>query len=152
MKNSLTLALVLACISTVAFAQTPTPATATVQAPTAMPMPAPVDPMKKHMDRMFDEMDANHDGVITREESIAFSNKKFDERDTNHDGKVTRAEWDAFNEQKMKEMQERMGKMQGMGQNGMGGMPQGMTPPQAPAMNAAKPIAPIVPATAPAAK
>ena len=39
--------------------------------------------------------------------------------------------------QKMKEMQERMGKMQGMGQNGMGGMPQGMTPPQAPAMNAA---------------
>ncbi|MFO1507410.1 MAG: EF-hand domain-containing protein [Lysobacterales bacterium] len=37
----------------------------------------------------FDEMDTNHDGVVTREEFMAFRDKRFKELDTNHDGKVT---------------------------------------------------------------
>lgn len=36
----------------------------------------------------FDEMDANHDGVVTREEYVAYQKKRFDEFDTNHDGKI----------------------------------------------------------------
>ena len=36
----------------------------------------------------FDEMDTNHDGVITKDEFLAGEKKRFDEFDTNHDGKV----------------------------------------------------------------
>jgi hypothetical protein len=36
----------------------------------------------------FDEMDANHDGVVTREEYVAYQKKRFDEFDANHDGKI----------------------------------------------------------------
>jgi hypothetical protein len=36
----------------------------------------------------FDETDTNHDGVITREEYLAFTRKYFDQLDTNHDHKI----------------------------------------------------------------
>lgn len=36
----------------------------------------------------FDEMDANHDGFVSRDEFIAYQKKRFDEFDTNHDGKI----------------------------------------------------------------
>jgi hypothetical protein len=36
----------------------------------------------------FDETDTNGDGVITREEYLAFTRKYFDQLDTNHDHKI----------------------------------------------------------------
>jgi len=36
----------------------------------------------------FDEMDTNHDGVVTREEYVAYQKKRFDEFDSNRDGKI----------------------------------------------------------------
>lgn len=69
------------------------------------------DRMKKHGEYMWKEMDTDNDGVITKEESTAFGNRKFEERDANHDGKVTREEWDNFRKEKMEQrMKERMGK------------------------------------------
>lgn len=63
-----------------------------------------------HIERLFRQLDLNHDGFITRDE-IAAAQAKFDERtsksssnraakmfdrlDTNHDGKITQAEVDA---------------------------------------------------------
>jgi len=63
-----------------------------------------------HVDRLFKQLDLNHDGFVTKEE-IASSQAQFDERtakssakraaamfdrlDTNHDGQITRAEFDA---------------------------------------------------------
>jgi hypothetical protein len=52
------------------------------------PPGAPGAPMAPPRPTPFDEMDANHDGVVTREEYIAYQKKRFDEFDTNHDGKV----------------------------------------------------------------
>jgi len=53
-----------------------------MQAPPGAPGSEPARPTP------FDEMDANHDGVVTREEYIAYQKKRFDEFDTNHDGKI----------------------------------------------------------------
>ena len=66
--------------------------------------------MPARIDRMFKQLDLNHDGFITKDE-LATSKAKFDERmtksepkraaklfdrlDTNHDGKITRAEVEA---------------------------------------------------------
>ena len=63
--------------------------------------------MTEYMERTWKEIDTNNDGIITREESIAFSNKKFDDKDLNKDGKITRAEWDSYREEKMKEAREK---------------------------------------------
>lgn len=38
---------------------------------------------------MMMRADANHDGVITREEMLADADQRFNAMDTNHDGKVT---------------------------------------------------------------
>ncbi|MEJ0009914.1 MAG: EF-hand domain-containing protein [Alphaproteobacteria bacterium] len=43
-------------------------------------------------DPRFDEMDANHDGTLTRQEMIDAAGRRFDAMDTNHDGVVTREE------------------------------------------------------------
>ncbi len=108
MKTSLTIALVLATISTASFAQDPAPAaTPPTQAPAAMPMHdgsmmgGNKDRAGKHMERVFEEMDTNKDSVISKEESAAFGAKKFDERDANKDGKVTKEEWEAFRKARM---------------------------------------------------
>src|ERR1700733_5158246 len=44
-------------------------------------------------DTMFDGMDKNHDGVVTRKEYEEYSHKWFREADANHDGKLTREEF-----------------------------------------------------------
>lgn len=41
---------------------------------------------------LLGQADANHDGVVTRQEFVAAALKRFDAADTNHDGKVTLAE------------------------------------------------------------
>ena len=50
--------------------------------------------MEKGKDKRFDKADANHDGVLTREEAkkMPMLPKHFDEVDANKDGKVTREE------------------------------------------------------------
>lgn len=47
---------------------------------------------KDRMGHYFTKMDSNKDGVITRAEFTAKSNKMFDKLDMNNDGKVTREE------------------------------------------------------------
>lgn len=42
--------------------------------------------------KLFDQIDANHDGSITKDELKAFHRAKFDTIDSNHDGKITEAE------------------------------------------------------------
>jgi len=59
--------------------------------------------------RMFERIDANDDGRLSRDEYIAADLKLFDRLDANHDGKVDRAEIDA------------MMAMRGMGGRGRGG-------------------------------
>ena len=51
---------------------------------------------RHHMDHMWQEMDANNDGAISREEFAKANDMKFTEADTNKDGKVTTEERDAF--------------------------------------------------------
>ena len=41
---------------------------------------------------VWNEMDANHDGVVTVEEHAANAKALFDKMDANHDGKLTKAE------------------------------------------------------------
>jgi hypothetical protein len=41
---------------------------------------------------MFARLDANPDGVVTRDEAIADATARFDKVDTNHDGKIDQAE------------------------------------------------------------
>jgi len=50
----------------------------------------------------FKKRDANHDGILTREEALAYgrahgvANKAFREADKNHDGALDRAEVQAY--------------------------------------------------------
>jgi hypothetical protein len=132
MKHSIIIGIALAAFATPALAETP------AQNPTqsAQDSTAPAtgnmrhmngkmhDRMQNRMDYMWKEMDTNNDGVITREESTAFGNKKFDEKDANHDGKVTKEEWEAFHNAKMEKMKEMRSK---------GGMHGGNAAPAAPA-------------------
>jgi len=126
MKRSTLLALILTSISTAAFAQTPAPAAPTTPPAGMMPQRGAMmhGGMEKHMENVWDEMDTNKDGAISKEESAAFGAKKFDERDTNHDGKVTKEEWDGFLAKKMEEYKNKMGNEHG----NMGGMPAGAMP------------------------
>ncbi|WP_243311131.1 EF-hand domain-containing protein [Fundidesulfovibrio agrisoli] len=49
---------------------------------------------------LFDRMDANKDGYLTKDEVQKqfpkFTDEMFQQADTNHDGKLTVAEWQAF--------------------------------------------------------
>ena len=49
---------------------------------------------------LFDRMDANHDGYLTKDEVQKqfpkFTDEMFQQADTNHDGKLSVAEWQAF--------------------------------------------------------
>lgn len=144
MKRSTLLALMLTSISTAAFAQTPAPIApkageviggrdylAKGEMPKTDGMQTPPagmmqqrgammrGGMEKHMENVWDEMDANKDNAISKEESAAFGAKKFDERDANHDGKVTKEEWETFRSKRMEEYKNKMGAEHG----NMGGMP-----------------------------
>ncbi|HEU4958818.1 MAG TPA: hypothetical protein VFT56_00280 [Sphingomonas sp.] len=58
------------------------------------PAPAPAAPHMHHRGHgdMLARLDANHDGVITREEATAAALARFDRADTNHDGKIDQSE------------------------------------------------------------
>jgi Ca2+-binding EF-hand superfamily protein len=58
--------------------------------------------------RMFDMMDANHDGVVTKKEFDNFHDKWFKEMDANHDGKITREEMDAAHQKMAEQMRGQM--------------------------------------------
>ena len=57
---------------------------------------------------LFDQIDANHDGVITRAEVKAAHDAMFNAIDTNHDGYLTREEMAAHRKAQMDKMQQRM--------------------------------------------
>jgi Ca2+-binding EF-hand superfamily protein len=59
-------------------------------------------------ERMFNRMDANGDGVITKKEFEDYNSKRFDELDTNHDGKVSHAEMEAAREKARKKFGEQL--------------------------------------------
>ena len=140
MKLSLTLGLALAMFANTAMAETPTETAPKPEQAAKMPhmdgnmMGEKIHKrMDERMSRAWQELDANNDGAITKEESSAYSNKKFEEKDTNKDGKVTKAEWDAFRAAKMTERKAKMGMS--------GNMPMGDRKP----MSGEKPAAPAEP-------
>jgi hypothetical protein len=62
--------------------------------------------------RMFAEIDANHDGRITRVEADAFMKARAAEIDANHDGKISADELKAFiQKQRDKRLAERLTRM-----------------------------------------
>jgi hypothetical protein len=52
-------------------------------------------------DQMFQDMDTNSDGMVTRDESKAFGAKKFNEIDANGDGQITSEEMNAAHKKMM---------------------------------------------------
>ena len=66
---------------------------------------APQGGDRPHHEGMFERADANHDGIVTKQEFLDESSKFFDKVDTNHDGKLTQDEIKAFHEQ-MKQKRE----------------------------------------------
>ena len=65
---------------------------------------------------MMARADANHDGVVTREEVVAQATQRFDRLDVNHDGKLDQSEL----------------QLAGQRMRGMRGMGGDMPPPPAP--------------------
>ncbi len=57
-------------------------------------------------ENLFDRIDANKDGTVTKAEAAAFTESRMKEFDGNHDGQVTRAEFDAAHQAKMEERQQ----------------------------------------------
>jgi EF hand domain-containing protein len=64
------------------------PKTPATPATPMTPATNPVAPGGEQRPSRFDEIDANHDGFITKDEFLAAEKKRFDEFDTNHDGKI----------------------------------------------------------------
>lgn len=93
MKKTTLAALVMTFAAGSAFAATP------VNGNTTAPAPAPTG--HEHGGpgaHMFDEIDTNHDGFISKEEWKAQGDKMFAERDANKDGKISKDEWKAFHD------------------------------------------------------
>jgi hypothetical protein len=61
---------------------------------------------------MFARLDANHDGVVTREEATAAALARFDRADTNHDGKIDQSEIAAMKAKAESRMTERRARWQ----------------------------------------
>ncbi|MFZ5746220.1 MAG: EF-hand domain-containing protein [Pseudomonadota bacterium] len=56
---------------------------------------------------MLDRVDANHDGVITREEMVAAAEARFAKLDANHDGKIDESERKAMRDRMMQNRERR---------------------------------------------
>jgi Ca2+-binding EF-hand superfamily protein len=68
--------------------------------------------MHRSVHRIFGEMDANHDGKVTRAEADAFQKARAAEIDTNKDGKISVDEFKAFiQKQRDKRLAERLARM-----------------------------------------
>jgi len=108
MKHSLTLTLILTMFASSAMAETATPPAKESPNMGNMMGGKMYDRMNNHMEYMWEQLDTNNDGAISKEESTAFSNKKFEEKDANKDGKITKEEWESYRADKMKQRQEKM--------------------------------------------
>ena len=64
-------------------------------------------PRGPHGDKMFEKIDTNGDGAISKAESQAFHEARFNEMDANSDGKVTKDEAKAHFEAKRAEWKEK---------------------------------------------
>lgn len=63
-----------------------------------------------HKGGYFKKVDANADGVITKEENATYHEKKFGEYDTNSDGTITQEEFQAYKDKKRAEYKARKDK------------------------------------------
>lgn len=61
----------------------------------------------EHGKKMFEEMDANKDGIVTREEHNTFTNARFDEMDADKNGKVTKEEAEKHREMRKEKHKEK---------------------------------------------
>lgn len=68
---------------------------------------------------MFDGMDKNHDGIVTRKEYEEYSRNWFRQADANHDGKLTRDEFIAQLHREKKLLMHRISHEEGEGSNDM---------------------------------
>ncbi len=64
--------------------------------------PAPAAPMRS---RMFERLDANHDGMVSRDEYHAQVAERFDRLDANHDGFLDQSEMTAMRDRARSMMQ-----------------------------------------------
>lgn len=90
--------------------------------------------------KMFALVDTNNDGVITKDEVIAFHSAEFDKQDADKDGKVTKEEIKAFHKAKREEFKKNhpeAGKHKGKHERGEKG-PKGEKPVDAPVAPAAE--------------
>lgn len=110
MKNSIKLGLILTVFSSAAIADDHMQKSGMGDAKEPMKQEMR-EKMKERMhnrsEYMWNELDANNDGFISKEESNAYSNKKFEEKDADKDGKVTKEEWEAHRKAKMEKMKEK---------------------------------------------
>lgn len=65
-----------------------------------------------HGEKMFDEIDQDKDGIISKQEATAFHEARFQRMDADGDGKVTREEAKAHHQQMREKMHERHEKME----------------------------------------
>jgi len=76
--------------------------------------------------RMFDRIDTNHDGKLSKDEFVAGQLMRFDRMDADHDGNLTKAERQAAIEAMLQRMAERMARgAMGGGDGGGDGAPPG---------------------------
>jgi hypothetical protein len=59
-------------------------------------------------EKMFSKIDTNNDGVITKDEMIAFHSAEFDKVDADKDGKLTKEEMKTFHKAQKEERKAKM--------------------------------------------
>lgn len=59
-----------------------------------------------HKGKMFEAMDANGDGMVSKDEFVASHMKRFEKMDANTDGNVSKEEIEAYRAAKREKMQE----------------------------------------------